>query len=183
MVRQLRGAGVRRDLARDLTRASSPLLVAPLGGVGPSESDGTGPAEGCCLWWSSVWTGTCWRGRGGYRGRSSGRGLEQPRPFFMPLFTQVRREAVWKVVLGGYFATLARMRKRYPTDLSDAEWSYIEPHFPAPKGHGCPRTHDLREILNAVFYVLKSGCPRRLLPHDFPRWPTVYHYFRTWRIE
>src|SRR5918993_3964781 len=57
MVRQLRGAGVRRDLARDLTRASSPLLVAPLGGVGPSESDGTGPAEGCCLWWSSVWTG------------------------------------------------------------------------------------------------------------------------------
>src|ERR687898_1951381 len=57
MVRQLRGAGVRRELARDLTRASSPLLVAPLGGVGPSESDGTGPAEGCCLWWSSVWTG------------------------------------------------------------------------------------------------------------------------------
>src|SRR5919112_6544965 len=57
MVRQLRGAGVRRDLARDLTRASSPLLVAPLGGVGLGRSDGTGPAEGCCLWWSSVWTG------------------------------------------------------------------------------------------------------------------------------
>src|SRR3712207_2919009 len=56
MVRQLRGAGVRRDLARDLTRASSPLVVAPLGGVGLGRSDGTGPAEGCCLWWSSVWT-------------------------------------------------------------------------------------------------------------------------------
>jgi hypothetical protein len=45
-------------------------------------------------------------------------------------------EAVWKVDLGGYFATLARMRKRYPTDLSDAEWKYIEPHMPAPKGFG-----------------------------------------------
>jgi transposase len=81
------------------------------------------------------------------------------------------------VVLGGYFATLAGMRKPYPTDLSDAEWKYIEPHLPAPKGHGRPRTHDLREILNAVFYLLKSGCQWRLLPHDFPRWPTVYWYF------
>jgi putative transposase len=75
------------------------------------------------------------------------------------------------------------MRKPYPTDLSDAEWNYIEPHLPAPKGHGRPRTHSLREILNAVFYVLKSGCQWRLLPPDFPRWPTVYHYFRTWRID
>ena len=75
------------------------------------------------------------------------------------------------------------MRKPYPTDLSDAEWNYIEPHLPAPKGYGRPRTHSLREILNAVFYVLKSGCQWRLLPHDFPRWPTVYHYFRRWRID
>jgi putative transposase len=75
------------------------------------------------------------------------------------------------------------MRKPYPTDLSDVEWNYIEPHLPAPKGHGRPRTHDLREIVNAVFYVLKSGCQWRLLPHDFPRWPTVYHYFRAWRID
>jgi putative transposase len=55
--------------------------------------------------------------------------------------------------------------------------------MPAPKGHGRPRVHDLREILNAVFYVLKSGCQWRLLPHDFPRWPTVYHYFRRWRLD
>ena len=75
------------------------------------------------------------------------------------------------------------MRKPYPTDLSDAEWNYIEPHMPAPNGHGRPRIHDLREILNAVFYLLKSGCQWRLLPHDFPRWPTVYHYFRRWRID
>ena len=75
------------------------------------------------------------------------------------------------------------MRKPYPTDLSDAEWSSIKPHLPAPKGHGRPRTHSLREILNAVFYLLKSGCQWRLLPHDFPRWPTVYHYFRKWRLD
>ena len=75
------------------------------------------------------------------------------------------------------------MRKPYPTDLSDAEWNYIQPHLPAPTGHGRPRTHSLREILNAVFYLLKSGCQWRLLPHDFPRWPTVYHYFRKWRLD
>ena len=73
--------------------------------------------------------------------------------------------------------------KTYPTGLSDAEWKLLEPLLPTPKGLGRPRIHDLREILNAVFYLLKSGCQRRLLPHDFRRWPTVYHYFRTWRID
>jgi putative transposase len=68
------------------------------------------------------------------------------------------------------------MRKPYPTDLSDAEWNYIEPHMPPAKEHGRPRIHSPREILNAIFYVLRSGCQWRLLPHDFPRWPTVYHY-------
>jgi putative transposase len=75
------------------------------------------------------------------------------------------------------------MRKPYPTDLSDEEWKYIEPHMPSPKGHGRPRIHSLREILNATFYLLRSGCQWRMLPHDFPRWPTVYHYFRKWRID
>jgi putative transposase len=75
------------------------------------------------------------------------------------------------------------MRKPYPTDLSDAEWKYIEPHVPPPQGHGRPRIHSPREILDAIFYVLKSGCQWRLLPHDFPRWPTVYWYFRKWRID
>jgi putative transposase len=55
--------------------------------------------------------------------------------------------------------------------------------MPTPNGHGRPRIHSLREILDAIFYVLRSGCQWRLLPHDFPRWPTVYHYFRTWRID
>src|SRR5215203_7063961 len=75
------------------------------------------------------------------------------------------------------------MRKPYSTDLSDAEWNYIEPHLPVPKGHGRPRIHSLREILNAIFYLLRSGCQWRMLPHEFPRWPTVYHYFRKWRID
>jgi putative transposase len=75
------------------------------------------------------------------------------------------------------------MRKPYPTDLSDNEWNYIEPHMPASKGYGRPRLHSPREILDAIFYILRTGCQWRLLPHDFPRWPTVYHYFRTWRIN
>ena len=77
------------------------------------------------------------------------------------------------------------MRTAYSTDLSDAEWFYLEPHFSAPKATGRPRLHHTREILNAMFFYIlkKSGCAWRLLPHDFPPWKTVHHYFRTWRIN
>ncbi len=75
------------------------------------------------------------------------------------------------------------MRRAYQTDLSDAEWSCIEPHLPSPKAPGRPRVHTLREILDAIFYMVRSGCAWRLLPHDFPPWKTVHHYFRTWRID
>ena len=75
------------------------------------------------------------------------------------------------------------MRKLYSTDLSDAEWAWLEPHLPAPKASGRPRLYPLREILNAIFYVVRSGCAWRLLPHDFPPWKTVYHYFRFWRLD
>jgi putative transposase len=75
------------------------------------------------------------------------------------------------------------MRRAYQTDLSDAEWSYVEPLIPAPKAPGRPRVHPLREILDAIFYIVRSGCAWRLLPHDFPPWKTVHHYFRTWRID
>jgi len=75
------------------------------------------------------------------------------------------------------------MRRAYQTDLSDAEWACLEGYLPAPKTGGRTRTHPVREILDAVFYVLKSGCPWRLLPHDFPPWKTVYHYFRLWRLD
>ena len=72
---------------------------------------------------------------------------------------------------------------RYPTDLSDDEWRCISPHLPVPARQGRPRLHGLRAILDAVFYVLKSGCPWRLLPRDFPPWKTVYDWFRRWRID
>ncbi len=75
------------------------------------------------------------------------------------------------------------MRKAYQTDLSDAEWEIVEPHLPASKATGRPRLRPPREILDAVFYIVKSGCAWRLLPHDFPPWKTVYHYFRLWRID
>jgi transposase len=73
--------------------------------------------------------------------------------------------------------------RRYPTDLSDDERRCISPHLPEPAGWGRPRLHGLRAILDAVFYVLKSGCPWRLLPRDFPPWKTVYDWFRRWRID
>jgi putative transposase len=75
------------------------------------------------------------------------------------------------------------MRKTYPTDLSDAEWFCIEPYLPTPKALGRPRVHSLREILNAIFYIARSGCAWRLLPHEFPPWKTIHHYFRAWRID
>jgi putative transposase len=75
------------------------------------------------------------------------------------------------------------MRRTYLTDLSDAEWECIEGFLPTPENEGRPRLHSLREILNAVFYVVRSGCAWRLLPHEFPPWKTVYHYFRAWRLN
>ncbi len=75
------------------------------------------------------------------------------------------------------------MRRAYLTDLSDAEWTYLKDHLPTPKATGRPRLHTLWEILNAFFYVVRSGCARRLLPHDFPPWKTVYHYFRSRRLD
>ena len=75
------------------------------------------------------------------------------------------------------------MRKAYQTNLTDAEWSWLESYLPAPKANGRPRIYPPREILDAIFYVLKSGCAWRLLPHDFPPWKTVYHYFRSWRLD
>jgi putative transposase len=75
------------------------------------------------------------------------------------------------------------MRKRYPTDLSDEEWECIEPHLPTPTAAGRPRIRPLRELFNAIFYIVRSGCAWRLLPHEFPPWKTVHHYFRIWRID
>ena len=75
------------------------------------------------------------------------------------------------------------MEKCYSTDLTDAEWKVLEPCVPAPYKRGRPRIHSPREILDAMFYVLKSGCPWRLLPKGFPPWETVYWWFARWRSD
>jgi len=71
-------------------------------------------------------------------------------------------------------------RKPYPTDLTDGEWDVLQPLLPPPSKRGRPRTVELREIVNALRYMVRSGCAWRSLPHDFPPWPTVQYYFRKW---
>ena len=74
-------------------------------------------------------------------------------------------------------------RRHYPTDLSDKEWSLLESLIPPPKPGGRYCKYSRREILNAIFYLLRTGCQWRALPHDFPDWQSVYHYFRKWKKE
>jgi len=70
--------------------------------------------------------------------------------------------------------------KRYSTDVTDTEWKIIEPLLPAGKPGGRPRTTDIRRVVDAIYYMLRTGCAWRLLPHDFPPPGTVYDYFRAW---
>ncbi len=68
----------------------------------------------------------------------------------------------------------------YPTDLTDRQWACIQDHIPvAPRGR--PRSLDMRQLINAILYLLKSGGQWRMLPCNFPHWPSVYYYFRAWR--
>ncbi|CAA9403527.1 Mobile element protein [uncultured Leptolyngbya sp.] len=71
-------------------------------------------------------------------------------------------------------------RKPYPSDLTDAEWETIQPLLPLPYAIGSPRTVDLREVLDAIFYWADNGIKWRALPQEFPPWQTVYGYFRSW---
>src|SRR6202158_3488845 len=68
----------------------------------------------------------------------------------------------------------------YPSDVTDAQWSLIDPHLPVYPG-GRPRTTDLRAVVDAVFYILRTGCQWRYLPKDFPPKSTVWRYFDEWR--
>jgi len=77
---------------------------------------------------------------------------------------------------------MTKSQQAYPTNLNDTEWAQIVPYLPKPSFTGAPRKYTWREILNAIFYVVKNGCVWRALPHDFPAWKTVYHYFRVFRI-
>lgn len=72
-------------------------------------------------------------------------------------------------------------RKLYPSDLTDKQWAILAPLIPVAKTGGRPRRVDLREVVNGIFYILCGGCTWRMMPHDFPAWKTVYHYFRLWR--
>lgn len=72
---------------------------------------------------------------------------------------------------------------RYTSDLTDTEWQLIEYCFPKPAKKGRPREHSFRELLNAIFYVVKTGCQWRNAPKDFAPWGTIYHYFRRWKRD
>lgn len=72
-------------------------------------------------------------------------------------------------------------RKPYPSDLTDEQWVRLAPHLPKAQARGAPRQVKLREIINALLYLSRTGCQWRMLPHDFPEWETVYAYFSDWR--
>ena len=72
-------------------------------------------------------------------------------------------------------------RRRYESDLRDDEWALIEPYIPKPKPGGRPREVDIRAVVDGIFFLLKTGCQWRALPHDFPPWGTVNWYWNQWR--
>jgi putative transposase len=74
-------------------------------------------------------------------------------------------------------------RAHYPSDLTDQQWAILEPLVPPAKPGGHPRTTDMREVINAILYLDRTGGQWRALPHDFPPWSTVWTYFRTWRND
>ena len=74
-----------------------------------------------------------------------------------------------------------RAKEPYPSDLNDREWAFLSPLLPGPAKLGRPARYERRHVLNAILYVVRSGCAWRLLPHDLPPWRLVYHYFARWR--
>ena len=69
----------------------------------------------------------------------------------------------------------------YPSDLTEAEWTFLEPLVPPPKPGGRPPSWSRRSLLNAIFYLVRGGCAWRMLPREYPPWQTVYRYFRAWK--
>lgn len=74
-------------------------------------------------------------------------------------------------------------RKPYPTDPTDQEWKILGPLLPPAKRRGRKRRVDLREIICAIFFILKTGSQWRMLPHDLPAWQTTYYYFSQWKAD
>ena len=71
----------------------------------------------------------------------------------------------------------------YLSDLTDAQWAVLAPLIPSPKPGGRPRRSDMRAVLNAIFYVDRTGCQWRYLPQEYPNWKTVYWYFTRWQDD
>ena len=85
---------------------------------------------------------------------------------------------MWTEQSRGRMAKIARKTKRYPSDLTDEEWEQIAPLMPKPGRRGRPREVEFREVINAVRYLVRSGCGWRMLPIHFGPWQTVYGWFR-----
>src|SRR5260370_41856285 len=84
-------------------------------------------------------------------------------------------------VIVGVMTISSDVDKLYDTDLTDAAWTLIAPMLPAARPGGRPRKINIRAVLNAIFYLLRTGCQWRLLPREFPGRSTVYHYFQPWK--
>ncbi len=78
---------------------------------------------------------------------------------------------------------MSRTRRPYPSDLTDPEWALLEPLLASSERRGRPPKWPTRRIAEAVFYLLRSGCAWRMLPREYPPWPTVYYHFRKWRLD
>lgn len=74
-------------------------------------------------------------------------------------------------------------RMPYPSDVTDEQWRLIESSIPAAKPGGRPREVDMRDVINGVLYLNRTGCAWRHLPHDFPPWSTVHYYYRVFRLN
>jgi putative transposase len=75
------------------------------------------------------------------------------------------------------------VKRKYPSDLTDSQWNHIKDLFPKPKAMGRPRSVDFREIVNAVLYLIFTGCQWRFIPNDYPKWRTCYGYFKQWQAN
>jgi putative transposase len=78
---------------------------------------------------------------------------------------------------------MSTQRLAYSSDLSNEEWEILEPLLPPEKPGGRPRKYPMRDVIDAIQYVLRAGCAWRLIPHDLPHWQTAYQTFRAWRQD
>src|SRR3979411_13708 len=96
----------------------------------------------------------------------------------MVVVEQSSRHKMWTEITRRKYE---RAGQRYASDLTDAEWTLIEPHMPAVKRLGRPRETELRAVLDAILYIARTGCQWRMLPNNFPPFTTVQGYFYDWR--